>query len=104
MPVAVLRERIAKLIDEARRRQRLLAVDTGLRDEAQFEGMIGKSAAMWETFARIRRVAPHFRTILVTGQTGTGKELCRARAAPAEPGFEGAICGAELLGGCRNAV
>ena len=42
---------------------------------AQFEGMIGKSAAMWETFARIRRVAPHFRTVLVTGQTGTGKEL-----------------------------
>ncbi|MGA2716533.1 MAG: sigma-54 dependent transcriptional regulator [Bryobacteraceae bacterium] len=73
--IAVLRERIAKLIDEARRRKRLLAVDSGLRDEAQFEGMIGKSAAMWETFARIRRVAPHFRTILVTGQTGTGKEL-----------------------------
>jgi DNA-binding NtrC family response regulator len=79
VPIVVLRERIAKLIDEARRRQRLLAADTGLRDEAQFEGMIGKSAAMWETFARIRRVAPHFRTILVTGQTGTGKELC-ARA------------------------
>jgi DNA-binding NtrC family response regulator len=75
VPIAVLRERTAKLIDEARRRKRLLAVDTGLRDEAQFEGMIGKSAAMWETFARIRRVAPHFRTILVTGQTGTGKEL-----------------------------
>ena len=79
VPTAVLRERIAKLIDEARRRKRLLAVDSGLRDEARFEGMIGKSAAMWEMFARIRRVAPHFRTILVTGQTGTGKELC-ARA------------------------
>jgi DNA-binding NtrC family response regulator len=75
VPVVVLRERIAKLIDEARRRKRLLAVDSGLRDEARFEGMIGKSAAMWETFARIRRVAPHFRTVLVTGQTGTGKEL-----------------------------
>src|ERR1700733_2733437 len=75
VPIVVLRERIAKLIDEARRRKRLLAVDSGLRDEAQFEGMIGKSAAMWETFARIRRVAPHFRTVLVTGQTGTGKEL-----------------------------
>jgi DNA-binding NtrC family response regulator len=75
VPIAVLRERIAKLIDEARRRKRLLAVDSGLRDEAQFEGMIGKSAAMWETFARIRRVAPHFRTVLVTGQTGTGKDL-----------------------------
>ena len=35
VPVAVLRERIAKLIEEARRRQRLLAVDSGLRNEAQ---------------------------------------------------------------------
>jgi DNA-binding NtrC family response regulator len=75
VPLAVLRERIAKLIDEARKRQRVLAADNGLRDEARFEGMIGKSAAMWETFARIRRVAPHYRTTLVTGQTGTGKEL-----------------------------
>jgi DNA-binding NtrC family response regulator len=79
VPVAVLRERIAKLINEARHRQRLRAAETGLRDEARFEGMIGRSAAMWETFARIRRVAPHFRTVLVTGQTGTGKELA-ARA------------------------
>jgi DNA-binding NtrC family response regulator len=79
VPLAVLRERITKLIEEARRRQKLLALDSGVRDEAQFEGMIGKSAAMWETFARIRRVAPHFRTILITGQTGTGKELA-ARA------------------------
>jgi DNA-binding NtrC family response regulator len=75
VPLAVLRERIAKLIDEARKRQRLLAADAGMRDEARFEGMIGRSAAMWETFARIRRVAPHYRTTLVTGQTGTGKEL-----------------------------
>ena len=75
VPLAVLRERIAKLIDEVRKRQRVLAADTGLRDEARFEGMIGKSAAMWDTFARIRRVAPHYRTTLVTGQTGTGKEL-----------------------------
>jgi DNA-binding NtrC family response regulator len=76
-PVAltVLRERIAKLMDDARKRRRVLAADTRPRDEARFEGMIGKSAAIWETFARIRRVAPHFRTTLVTGQTGTGKEL-----------------------------
>ena len=77
--IALLRERIAKLIDEARRRQRLMAFDTGLRAAAQFEGMIGRSAAMLETFARIRRVAPHYRTVLLTGQTGTGKELA-ARA------------------------
>jgi DNA-binding NtrC family response regulator len=30
---------------------------------------------MRDLFSRIRKVAPHFRTVLVTGQTGTGKEL-----------------------------
>jgi DNA-binding NtrC family response regulator len=77
--IALLRQRIANLIDEARRRQRLMAFDSGLREAARFEGMIGRSAAMLETFARIRRVAPHYRTVLLTGQTGTGKELA-ARA------------------------
>jgi DNA-binding NtrC family response regulator len=77
--LTVVRDRIAKLIDEARKRQKLMFLDSGLRDAAQFEGMIGKSAAMWEMFARIRRVAPHFRSVLVTGQTGSGKELA-ARA------------------------
>ena len=79
VPVALLRERIAKLIDDARKRQKLMFSDSGIRDTAQFEGMIGKSPAMWEMFARIRRVAPHFRSVLVTGQTGSGKELA-ARA------------------------
>jgi DNA-binding NtrC family response regulator len=30
---------------------------------------------MWEMFWRIRRVAPHYRALLVTGETGTGKDL-----------------------------
>jgi transcriptional regulator with PAS, ATPase and Fis domain len=42
---------------------------------ARFEDMVGRSPAMVEMFSRIRRVAPHFRTVLVTGETGTGKEL-----------------------------
>jgi transcriptional regulator with GAF, ATPase, and Fis domain len=37
--------------------------------------MIGRSAAMQELFDSIRRLAPHARTVLVTGETGTGKEL-----------------------------
>jgi transcriptional regulator with PAS, ATPase and Fis domain len=42
---------------------------------SQFEEMVGHSPLMLEVFARIRRAAPHFRTALVTGATGTGKEL-----------------------------
>src|SRR5258708_16555895 len=37
--------------------------------------MVGHSPAMLEVFHRIRRVAPHFRSVLVTGETGVGKEL-----------------------------
>src|SRR5262249_44368429 len=36
---------------------------------------IGRSAQMQELFGMIRRLAPHLRTALITGETGTGKEL-----------------------------
>jgi DNA-binding NtrC family response regulator len=37
--------------------------------------MIGRGAAMQDLFGMIRRLAPHVRTALITGETGTGKEL-----------------------------
>jgi len=77
--IVALRERIGKLIEEAQRRQRVTSVDRETVESAQFEGMIGRSPALWEMFSRIRRIAPHFRTVLLTGQTGTGKDLA-ARA------------------------
>ena len=73
--ISALRERISKLIEDARQRRRAMALNNELLKEAQFEGMIGRSAAMWETFSRIRRIARHYRSVLVTGETGTGKEL-----------------------------
>ncbi len=80
-PVSIssLRERISKLIEDTRRRQRAMALGDELLENAQFEGMVGRSAAMWEAFSRIRRIAPHYRSVLLTGETGTGKELA-ARA------------------------
>jgi DNA-binding NtrC family response regulator len=70
-----LRSRIATLLEEAQTRQRTLRLDQELIDAYQFEGMVGRSPLMLEVYARIRRIAPHFRTVLVTGATGTGKEL-----------------------------
>jgi DNA-binding NtrC family response regulator len=73
--LAVLRERIGRLIDAALERQWVVQAEADLEKAAQFEGIVGRSPEMWEMFSRIRRVAPHFRTVLVTGETGTGKEL-----------------------------
>jgi DNA-binding NtrC family response regulator len=70
-----LRTRISGLIGDAETRQKTLKLDQELIDAYQFEGIVGRSPLMLEVYAKIRRIAPHFRTVLVTGATGTGKEL-----------------------------
>jgi len=73
--VALLRERVGKLLDAQRRRARANRLNAELMETCQFQGMVGSSPLMLEVFDRIRRAAPHFRTALVMGPTGTGKEL-----------------------------
>ena len=75
IPLAVVRDRVGRLIDAGLQRQKLMQAETELGQSAQFEGMVGRSPRMWEMFARIWRVAPHYRAALVMGETGTGKEL-----------------------------
>ena len=70
-----LRVRIAGLIAEAEDRKKTLELDQELTDAYQFQGIIGRSPLMLELFAKLRRVGPHFQTVLITGETGTGKEL-----------------------------
>jgi len=70
-----VRAQIERIRLEVRKRERTAELDSELLGVYEFEGMIGRSPAMLEVFAKIRRVAPHFKTILVTGNTGTGKEL-----------------------------
>src|SRR6266849_3098105 len=76
--ITLLRERIGKLVAEAQQRQAALQLDGELLKTHQFESMIGRSPLMLQVFAKIRRVAPHYRTALVTGASGTGKELVAA--------------------------
>jgi two-component system, NtrC family, response regulator HydG len=46
-----------------------------LDEKFGFEGMIGNSAKMREVMARLRDLAPTDVTVLIQGETGTGKEL-----------------------------
>ncbi len=70
-----LHQRIAGFLAEAETRQKTLGLDHELVQACQFEGIVSRSPLMLEVFAKMRRVAPHFRTALITGATGTGKEL-----------------------------
>jgi DNA-binding NtrC family response regulator len=70
-----VRAKISQLNAEADKRKKILDMDTELMDAYQFEGIIGRSPLMLDLFAKLRRVGPHFQTVLVTGDTGTGKEL-----------------------------
>jgi DNA-binding NtrC family response regulator len=79
VPIAKLLAKIGELLSSARLRQRSRELDCELVDAFQFEGMVGRSPLMLEVFRKIHRVAHHFRTVLLTGDTGTGKELA-ARA------------------------
>jgi DNA-binding NtrC family response regulator len=70
-----LRQRIAVIVEDAKRRQRSSKLENELLENFQFEGIIGRSPQMLDLFSKIRRIAPHFRSVLVTGPTGAGKEL-----------------------------
>jgi DNA-binding NtrC family response regulator len=61
--------------EELERRRNLLSMESDLARRLEFAGMIGRAPNMQELFSMIRRLAPHVRTALITGETGTGKEL-----------------------------
>jgi len=50
-------------------------LDEPLRPEHQFEGVIGRSASLREALGQVKIVAPTDSTVLLLGETGTGKEL-----------------------------
>ncbi|HWK12479.1 MAG TPA: sigma-54 dependent transcriptional regulator [Vicinamibacterales bacterium] len=66
---------LATVRDEIDRRRSVLALEGDVARRLEFCGMIGRGPVMQELFGMIRRLAPHVRTALITGETGTGKEL-----------------------------
>lgn len=60
-------------------RDRLYKENLVLREEIDitrmFEEIVGSSSALQEVLAKVAKVAPTDSTVLITGETGTGKEL-----------------------------
>ena len=70
-----LRHRVRQLVEDAKQRQRGVKLESELAENFELEGLIGRSLPMLDLFSKIRRIAPHFRTTLIIGETGVGKDL-----------------------------
>jgi PAS domain S-box-containing protein len=82
--IAIERDRsqaaLQKAFDEIKAlRDKLYEENLALREEvdqaSMFEEIVGTSPALQEVLSRVAKVAPSDSTVLITGETGTGKEL-----------------------------
>ena len=55
--------------------QESVHVQDEIREDTNFEEIVGKSAALRRVLAQVETVAPTDSTVLIYGETGTGKEL-----------------------------
>src|SRR6202171_1105782 len=72
-------DELLHVLDAALEQRRLKSENAYLRAQLEeryrFEGIVGKSRAMAKLFQLLETVAPTNSTILITGETGTGKEI-----------------------------
>jgi two-component system response regulator AtoC len=74
-----LRDVLVDIRVELERRAQVVALESEVAKQLEFCGMLGRSPLMQEVFSLIQRLAPHAKVVLLSGETGTGKELA-ARA------------------------
>jgi DNA-binding NtrC family response regulator len=66
---------LERLAEKSQLKKETFMLEKELEKKYVFQGIIGKSPFMLDVFARLETVARYFSTVLITGETGTGKEL-----------------------------
>ena len=71
--------RLEKTLDDLAelfsRRSQMRSLEEKLLQNSQFQGIVGRSPAMLDVFDLAKKVARHYTNVLITGPTGSGKEL-----------------------------
>lgn len=75
LDIAQLRASAEKAVESSRLKRTNLELKKRLDDRFGFEGVIGDSPQMRDVIERLKRIAPTNATVLIQGETGTGKEL-----------------------------
>jgi two-component system response regulator HydG len=71
-----LREVVENIDDLFKARKESAKLEKQLNERYTFFAeIVGRNPGMLDIFAFIRRVAPHYKTVTITGETGTGKEV-----------------------------
>ena len=73
--MAELRAIVAKAAERSGLSRTNRELKRQLEEKFGFEGMVGNSSKMHEVLAKLRGIAPTNVTVLIQGETGTGKEL-----------------------------
>src|SRR5262245_31105544 len=68
-------DRVLAERERARLQQQNLYLQEEIKAEHDFEQIVGRSPALAKVLAAVGRVAPTDATVLISGETGTGKEL-----------------------------
>ena len=68
--VSAIRERTKALIAQARQGLRASELERELLEASRFQGLIGRSPKMLDMFSAVRRVAPHYRSLLLPDRPG----------------------------------
>jgi two-component system response regulator HydG len=96
---ARLKRTLDDLAEQFQRRRRIQKLEQQLLSDLEFHGIIGRSAAMLEVFDMVRKIAQHYTNVLLTGPTGTGKELLASAIHQMSPvsGQRFAVCNCSAL-------
>ncbi len=85
LPLSLLKETVLKIERLNRVRKETGELERNLLDKYNFDGIVGRNTHILDIFSFVRRVGPYFRTIIIHGETGTGKELLARAIHSASP-------------------
>ncbi len=89
-----LREAINRIDEMVEMRRETAELERLLNNKYTFAGAVGRNPLMLDIFSLIKRIAPYYRIALISGETGTGKEVVAKALHASSPwsGYPFVVC------------